>query len=114
MRILITVLLLCAPFLPALADDGYDYIQGDDIYDDDYNYGLHYDGLSSIPKTNLNTDTRGGQLEQEVRKLQQSTTQPSVTREIDKLKKKELPTLDDDMKKQTTPMQQLDELESPH
>ncbi len=35
----------------AVAADDYDYIRGDDIYSEDYNYGLNYDRLRSVPET---------------------------------------------------------------
>lgn len=42
------ILALCATTGPAMAGD-YDYIRGDDIYHDNYDYGLHYDRLTSRP-----------------------------------------------------------------
>lgn len=35
----------------AVTADDYDYIRGDDIYSEDYNYGLNYDRLRSVPET---------------------------------------------------------------
>ena len=70
--------------------EGYDYIRGDDVYDEDYNYGVDYDGLSSVPQTRLqgssSGDDAGGRLKQQTRDLQEDTTQPSMTRELEKWK----------------------------
>ena len=41
--------------------DGYDYMQGTDIYHQNYDYGLHYDQLTSLPETDSNPyDIPGG------------------------------------------------------
>ena len=59
MRLLIA--LLAAGLLTAgpVHADGYDYIRGDDVYEEDYNYGLDYEGLSSTPRTRLQNDDSG-------------------------------------------------------
>ena len=87
MRWILLVLLL--PPL-AVQADGYDYIRGDDIYEEDYHYGLDYDGLSSVPQAQTRLrggagqagDSAAGRLKQQARELQQDTTQPSMTREL--------------------------------
>jgi len=83
------ILLITAGLLAGNAQaDGYDYIRGDDVYDEDYNYGVDYDGLSSVPQTRLrgssSDDDAGGRLKQQARDLQKETTQPSMTRELEK------------------------------
>lgn len=70
--------------------EGYDYIRGDDVYEEDYDYGVNYDGLTSVPQTRLrgsrSGDDAGGRLQQRARELQRNTTQPSMTRELEEWK----------------------------
>ena len=88
---MVRIVLITAGLLAGNAQaDGYDYIRGDDVYDEDYNYGVDYDGLSSVPQTRLQSssggDDAGGRLKQQARDLQKETTQPSMTRELEKWK----------------------------
>lgn len=55
MRTLIVLVLALCVAGPALAE-GYDYIRGDDIFQGDYNYGLHYDRLTSLPQLHSDRD----------------------------------------------------------
>lgn len=84
------VLMAASLLVGTVHAEGYDYIRGDDVYEEDYNYGVDYDGLSSVPQTRLrgssSGDDAGGRLKQEARDLQKETTQPSMTRELDKWK----------------------------
>lgn len=73
---------------PAYGSD-YDYIRGDDVYEEDYQYGVDYDGLTSVPKSDLkkggtgDADSPSGRLQKRALELQEETTQPSMTRELD-------------------------------
>lgn len=85
-RIVLMATILLAGMVHA---EGYDYIRGDDVYEEDYHYGVDYDGLSSVPQTRLgggssSGDDAGGRLKQQARDLQKETTQPSMTRELEK------------------------------
>ncbi|MEQ3725270.1 hypothetical protein [Alcanivorax sp.] len=72
--------------------DGYDYIRGDDVYEEDYQYGVDYDGLTSVPQPGLSkggtssADSAEGRLQKRALELQEETTQPSMTRELDRWK----------------------------
>ena len=76
---------------PAYGSD-YDYIRGDDVYEEDYQYGVDYDGLTSVPQTGLKkggaggADNAEGRLQKRALELQEETTQPSMTRELDRWK----------------------------
>ncbi|MEP5232422.1 MAG: hypothetical protein ABJQ78_13410 [Alloalcanivorax sp.] len=76
---------------PAYGSD-YDYIRGDDVYEEDYQYGVDYDGLTSVPKSDLkkggtgDADSASGRLQKRALELQEETTQPSMTRELDRWK----------------------------
>ena len=88
---MVRILLMAASLLVGTVHaEGYDYIRGDDVYEEDYNYGVDYDGLSSVPQTRLRSsgsgDDAGGRLKQQARDLQKETTQPSMTRELEKWK----------------------------
>lgn len=83
----IVSLVLCLVSGPALASD-FDYIRGDDIYDDDYNYGLKYDQLSSTTSSNLKSPApaQGDGLKAQSQQLQRDTTQPSMIQELKRWK----------------------------
>lgn len=76
---------------PAYGSD-YDYIRGDDVYEEDYQYGVDYDGLTSVPQSGLKkggtsgADNAEGRLQKRALELQEETTQPSMTRELDRWK----------------------------
>lgn len=70
---------------------GYDYIQGDDVFEEGYDYGLDYEGLTSVPDSRLRssspareTDNAERRLKHDNDTLQRDTTQPSMTRELDR------------------------------
>lgn len=83
----VLVAIFCLVAAPALAE-GYDYIRGDDIYEDDYNYGLQYDRLSSTSGTALRSSTpaNGDGLRAQSQQLQRDTTQPSMVEELKRWK----------------------------
>ncbi|MED5389004.1 MAG: hypothetical protein VX793_09145 [Pseudomonadota bacterium] len=88
---MLRLILIATGLLTGLAQaQGYDYIRGDDVYEEDYQYGVDYEGLSSVPRTRLNGadsgqgDDAGGRLKQRARDLQEDTTQPSMTRELER------------------------------
>lgn len=86
---MLRIMLMAAGLLAGTAHaEGYDYIRGDDVYEEDYNYGVDYDGLSSVPQTRLQGSSSGNgadsRLKQQARELQKETTQPSMTRELEK------------------------------
>ena len=86
---MVRIVLMAASLLVGMVHaEGYDYIRGDDVYEEDYHYGIDYDGLSSVPQTRLGGSSRGddagGRLKQQARDLQKETTQPSMTRELEK------------------------------
>ena len=94
-RTLTVTLTLLAVAGIAAADD-YDYIRGDEIYSEDYNYGLDYDHLRSVPETpdaNLggggdspeSVGQRGGAMGVE------DDQQPSMTRRLRELRKETYP-----------------------
>lgn len=87
---MLRIMLMAAGLLVGTAHaEDYDYIRGDDVYEEDYNYGVNYDGLSSVPQTRLrgsSGDDAGGRFKQQARDLQKDTTQPSMTRELEKWK----------------------------
>ncbi|MGJ3256156.1 MAG: hypothetical protein ACFE0K_07500 [Alcanivorax sp.] len=87
---MVRIVLMAASLLVGTVHaEGYDYIRGDDVYEEDYDYGVDYDGLSSVPQTRLRgsrRDDAGGRLKQQARDLQKETTQPSMTRELEKWK----------------------------
>ena len=46
------VMIAAGAAAPAYGSD-YDYIRGDDVYEEDYQYGVDYDGLTSVPQPGL-------------------------------------------------------------
>lgn len=85
---MVRIVLMAAGLLVGVVHaEGYDYIRGDDVYEENDNYGVDYDGLSSVPQTRLHGSTSGddaaGRLKQQIRELQKETTQPSMTRELE-------------------------------
>ena len=76
---------------PAYGSD-YDYIRGDNVYEEDYQYGVDYDGLTSVPQAGLSKggassgDSAEARLQKRALELQEETTQPSMTRELDRWK----------------------------
>ncbi len=59
MRLLIALLAAGLLATGTVHADGYDYIRGDDVYEEDYNYGLDYEGLSSTPRSRLQNNDSG-------------------------------------------------------
>ncbi|KAF0806558.1 hypothetical protein A6D6_01556 [Alcanivorax xiamenensis] len=68
MRLPIALLTAGLLAIGAVHADGYDYIRGDDVYEEDYNYGLNYEGLSSTPRTRLQNDDSGSRGENPMEK----------------------------------------------
>ncbi|MFT6636449.1 hypothetical protein [Alcanivorax sp.] len=85
------VMIVAGTAAPAYGSD-YDYIRGDDVYEEDYQYGVDYDGLTSVPQPGLKKGGTGsaknaeGRLQKRALELQENTTQPSMTRELDRWK----------------------------
>lgn len=85
------VLIAAGTAAPAYGSD-YDYIRGDDVYEEDYQYGLDYDGLTSVPQPGLSkggassADSAEGRMQKRALELQEETTQPSMTRKLDRWK----------------------------
>jgi len=73
---------------PPAYGERYDYIRGNDVYEQDYQYGLDYDGLSRIPQTDLKKDSTGStknaenRLQRRALELQKETAQPSMTQKL--------------------------------
>ncbi|MBL7252438.1 hypothetical protein ACLD02_15680 [Alloalcanivorax sp. C16-2] len=94
MHLVRTLLLALLALAGIAAADDYDYIRGDEIYSEDYNYGLDYDRLRSVPET-PDTDLGGAGASPESIGQRGAASrdgqQPSMTRRLRELRQETYP-----------------------